>query len=258
MRSRSDGLPVRPGGAWTMEKLAYVERYAAAFTRAMKGKWGRLVYIDLLTGPGRGVRRDTGEEFDGSPIRALKALEKRIPPRDAGRVTLLCGDCDELATRVAAQLTGRTLGLAFVDPAGFAATFHMFRAFATRQIDVLFFFPDQIGIARNLAGFVTRSGHRMDALMGGSEWRESAQAKLAARRQLNPVEAHDLARSWVSRFQDKMATIGYRHYDHAEPLFTNRKNARMYHLLFFSRHPAGLKIWRNIKRVEPSGQRPLF
>ena len=134
----------------------------------------------------------------------------------------------------------------------------MFRAFATRQIDVLFFFPDQIGIVRNLAGFVTRSGHRMDALMGGSEWRESAQAKLAARRQLNPVEARDLARSWVSRFQDKMATIGYRHYDHAEPLFTNRKNARMYHLLFFSRHLAGLKIWRNIKMVEPSGQRPLF
>jgi len=28
--------------------------------------------------------------------------------------------------------------------------------------------------------------------------------------------------------------------------------------LFFSRHPAGLKIWRNIKRVEPSGQRTLF
>jgi len=132
----------------------------------------------------------------------------------------------------------------------------MFRAFATRQIDVLFFFPDQIGIVRNLAGFVTRSGHRMDALMGGSEWRESAQAKLAARRQLNPVEARDLARSWVSRFQDKMATIGYRHYDHAEPLFTNRKNARMYHLLFFSRHPAGLKIWRNIKR-EVSGPRGL-
>lgn len=138
MRSRSDGLPVRPGGAWTMEKLAYVEQSAAAFTRAMKGKWGRLVYIDLLAGPGRGVRRDTGEEFDGSPIRALKvnplfdhlflgdlgrktvnALEKRIPPRDAGRVTLLCGDCNELATRVAAQLTGRTLGLAFVGPAGF-------------------------------------------------------------------------------------------------------------------------------------------
>jgi hypothetical protein len=48
--------------------LIYVERYAAAFTRAMKGKWDRLVYIDLLAGPGKGVRRDTGVEFDGSPF----------------------------------------------------------------------------------------------------------------------------------------------------------------------------------------------
>lgn len=71
-RSSLDRQPLRPGGAWSVEKLVYVERYAGAFTRAMKGKWERLVYIDLLAGPGKGVRRDTGEEFDGSPLRALK------------------------------------------------------------------------------------------------------------------------------------------------------------------------------------------
>jgi hypothetical protein len=31
----------------------------------------------------------------------------------------------------------------------------------------------------------------------------------------------------------------------------------MYHLLFFSRDAAGLKIWRNIKKIEPTGQRSL-
>jgi hypothetical protein len=31
----------------------------------------------------------------------------------------------------------------------------------------------------------------------------------------------------------------------------------MHHLLFFSRNPAGLKIWRNIKKIEPTGQRTL-
>jgi hypothetical protein len=56
--------------------------------------------------------------------------------------------------------------LAFVDPTGFEAKFPTFRAFARRQIDVLFFFPDQIGIVRNLSQFATRSGTLMDGLRG--------------------------------------------------------------------------------------------
>jgi hypothetical protein len=31
----------------------------------------------------------------------------------------------------------------------------------------------------------------------------------------------------------------------------------MYNLLFFSPDPASLTIWRNIKKVEPNGQRTL-
>jgi hypothetical protein len=31
----------------------------------------------------------------------------------------------------------------------------------------------------------------------------------------------------------------------------------MYHLLFFSKHPVGLKIWKGIKQIEPNGQRLL-
>ncbi len=275
-RPPHDRIPLRPGGAWTVEKLVYVERYAAAFTRAMKGKWERLEYIDLLAGSGRGVRRDTREEFDGSPVRALKinppfdhlylgdvrdrfvdALDRRIPKSDRNRVSLLRGDCNELAYKVVAQLTSRTLGLAFVDPTGFEVQFRMFQAFAQRQIDVLLFFPDQIGIVRNLVHFAGKSGALMDGLMGDRSWRDTPQAKRAAGHRLSEQGSRDLTRSWVSRFQSKMATIGYRHYDHAEPVFTNRRNARMYHLLFFSRNAIGLKIWRGIKQIQPDNQRLL-
>jgi len=63
----SDGLRARPGRIWTVEKLAYLEKYANAFTNAMRGKWEGLVYIDLLAGPGRDIDVKTKEEFDGSP-----------------------------------------------------------------------------------------------------------------------------------------------------------------------------------------------
>ena len=31
----------------------------------------------------------------------------------------------------------------------------------------------------------------------------------------------------------------------------------MYHLLFLAQHPAALKIWRGIKRIDAQGQRSL-
>ena len=72
----SDGLPARPGGPWTQEKLGYVKKYAEAFMIAMSKKWGRLVYIDPLAGPGRDINSETGEEFPGSPLIALSVRPK--------------------------------------------------------------------------------------------------------------------------------------------------------------------------------------
>ena len=278
----SDGLPARAGGPWTIEKLSYVERYATAFMRAMGpkrrvGTWDQIVYIDLLAGPGKGVELGTLTEFDGSPLRALRVrpgfdklflgdarsrnvavLKRRIAADDLARVEVEVGDCNERAGRVVRSLSPRTLGLAFIDPEGFEATFSMFRALSARPIDILLLFPSGIGIARNLRRFVGQRESPMDALWGGRDWRELTPAKLAAGKGLSKDEAESLDRSWVLSFRAKMIEIGYRFQDEADPCFRNEKNAPMYHLLFFSQHPAGLTIWRNIKRIEPTGQRALF
>lgn len=281
MRRAGDGLPARVSGPWTREKLTYVEKYATAFMRAMapkrkEGKWDRLVYLDLLAGPGRGIDRDTGVEFDGSPLRAVKiepafdrlffgdlnpknieALRRRIPEQDLARTDLRVGDCNALAKEIVRELSHRTLGLAFVDPEGFEATFKMFRTLATRRIDVLFLFPSGIGIARNLRAFAEQPKSPMDDLWDGKEWRNLPPAKLAVGKRLSPEEALSLDRPWVMRFRSKMAGIGFQYQDEGDPCFTNEKNVPMYHLLFFSQDPVGLTIWRGIKKIEPSGQRTL-
>lgn len=250
IRLASDGLPARVSGPWTQEKLVYVERYATAFMTAMApkrtaGKWDQLVYLDLLSGPGRGIDRDTRVEFDGSPLRALRVsppfdrlvfgdlkprnievLRRRISGPDVARVDLRVGDCNNLAREVVAQLSRRTLGLAFVDPEGFEVTFEMFRALAARRIDVLFLFPSGIGIRRNLRAFARRSSSPMDRLWDGREWRELPPAKLAAGRRLSPDEALSLDRPWVLRFRSKMADIGFQYQDEADPYFRNEKSSR--------------------------------
>ncbi len=76
LRIASDGEPAREVGAWSRDKLYYIERYLNAFCIAMrKKKWQRLVYADFLSGPGLCIEKDTNEEFEGSPLLALRRSE---------------------------------------------------------------------------------------------------------------------------------------------------------------------------------------
>ena len=281
MRLAQDGLPARVSGSWTQDKLGYVERYASAFMRAMapkreEGKWDQLIYIDPLAGPGMGVDRETGAEFEGSPLRALRvqpafdhlffgdlnakyveALKRRIAPSDLPRVTVRVGDCHAVTREAVGRLSRKALGLAFVDPQGFEVTLKLFETLATRPIDILFLFPGGIGVKRNLAKFARKRGGPLDALMGGDQWRALLHVKLVAG---DPLSADDLAsrdQPIIMQCRQKMAALGFLYSDQGEPYFTNEKNVKMYHLLFFSQHRAGLSIWRGIKRIEPSGQRTL-
>ncbi len=281
IRRAQDGLRARVSGPWTREKLDYVGRYATAFMKAMNpkrraGMWSELVYVDLLAGPGLGIDRDGNAEFDGSPLRAVKiapafdrlffsdldernveALRQRIFPEHERRVSLRVGDCNAVVKDVMARLTRKTLGLAFVDPEGFEAKFGVFEALAQRRMDVLFLFPSGIGIARNLRAFARQAHSPMDDLWGDHDWRDLLPAKLAAGKRITPEEAVSLDRRWVSAFRSKLARLGFQH-DEGDPYFRNDKNVLMYHLLFFSKDAAGLKIWRGIKKIAPGGQRALF
>jgi hypothetical protein len=71
------------------------------------------------------------------------------------------------------------------------------------------------------------------------------------------ADAVRIAATWVGAFRQKARQeLGLRS-DPTPPLITNDRNAAMYHLLFFSKHEAGLRIWRNISRIGPTGQRGL-
>src|SRR5258708_9279432 len=252
-RVASDGLPARVSGPWTREKLIYVSKYAGAFMTSMAPKrtaqkWVEFVYIDPSF---------DRLFFSDLSNRNVDALRRRISPSDLNRVTLQSGDWNEVGKGGVKALATRSLGLAFIDPEGFEVAFSLFEILSTRRIDVLFLFPSGIGIRRNLAKFARRAHSPMDRLWGDCSWRELPPAKLAAGRRLDSDEALSLDRPWVLAFRTKMAGLGFIYQDEADPCFTNEKNVPMYHLLFFSKHPAGLTLWRGIKKISPSGQRLL-
>lgn len=279
-KTASDGLRARFVGQWTLEKLFYVERYAKAFMGAMapkrsEGKWESLVYLDLLSGPGLCIEKDTGREHSGSALLALNvqpafdrlyfadvskrnisALGKRISQTDHKRVRLEAGDCNNIVKDFISEISTKALGLAFLDPEGFEVKFETIKILATRRIDILYLFPSGIGIKRNYQSFLKRAQCPMDDVMGGRNWRDQLLKET--------IGIHDFTQHvskvvglLVKHFREQMATLNYYSKNESQPLLVNDRNSPMYHLLFFSKHKAGLNIWKGIKKIEPGGQRVL-
>lgn len=272
----SDGLKAREAGTWTKEKLTYLRKYAEGFMKAMapkraEGRWNKLVYIDPLCGSGKCITEN--EEFDGSPLIALgirtgfdhlylsdrsshniSALKKRIPKADLLHTSCKVGDCNTLVDEVVKNFPERSLGLAFIDPEGFEVDFAVLKALASRPIDILYFFPSMIGVKRNLRQSFVQEGGRLDSVLG-SEWRNVPAAKLAVGKPLTENEISKLDTSLIHYLRRQVRALGLVHQDDNPPLLRNEQNAPMYHLLFFSKDVAGLKIWNGIKKIAPGGQR---
>ncbi len=88
-------------------------------------------------------------------------------------------------------------------------------------------------------------------------WQDLKRARLAAGERLTSQDIVARDQPFVFEFVNRMRSLGYQYSGQGEPYFTNEKNVTMYHLLFFSQHPTWLTLWRNVTRVEASGQRRL-
>ncbi|MDZ7793916.1 MAG: hypothetical protein U5P10_09575 [Spirochaetia bacterium] len=66
--STIDNRPVRCVGDWAEEKIFYLVKYFGIFSQGMHIRWNGLNYIEICSGPGRCVNRDTGIELDGTPL----------------------------------------------------------------------------------------------------------------------------------------------------------------------------------------------
>lgn len=277
----SDGLIARPARIWTREKLTYLQKYAHAFMNSMAPKnkprkWDRLEYVDLLCGPGLSVERETKQEFDGSPLLALKikpkfdhlhfadldpeniaALKTRIPPEDLDRVTINTGDCNKLVDAVLGRISDRALVLAFIDPEGFEVDFATLEKLAKKRVDLLYLFASGIGVRRNLKNALSARNSRLDKWWGGKDWRELPTARWAAGK-LSDEPTEKILQSFVAAFRKRVGLAGFQFQDEEVLPFSNTRNAQMYHLLFFCHGLVGLTIWQNIKRVAPGGQRTLI
>jgi len=265
----SDGLPGRATGPWVFDKKHYFERYLDIFSRGVRRKWaGKLSYVDLFSGPGRSVIRNTNEEVQGSPFLSLNydfaryvfvdvpdvlaSLEGRLsghPKRT--QITLVPGDCNKVIPEILKALPTDHLTLAFIDPTGLQITFNTIqRLVHNRRVDLLMTIQLGMGIRMNLPQYIQTEGNALTEFLGNSDWRLDCEIG---------GSWSQVARRILDRYMKQIKALDYLTVrDREIEIRTDEGNLLLYFMVLASRHPRGGDFWRKATQIGPSGQRVLY
>ena len=264
-------------GDWSEEKYDLVACYAQLFTRAMRQRWDRLVYLDLFCGPGRSRVRGTDRIIEGPPLRALaldpgfdrfvfcdadeskidalrERIEERYPDSD---VRYYIEDTNAVAESFLNDIrrpasSRKVLAFCFLDPYRLKNLhFGTIETLAERLVDFLVLIPSGMDANRNVNHYVKSESAVIDLFLGDPDWRD--QWKAAAHEGTGFVEF------LTGAFGQRMAELDYKFPEVTTThlIRGGRKNLPLYRLAFFSRHPLGNKFWSECRRYS-SDQRKLF
>lgn len=268
--SGSDGLPIMCTGKWSEEKHFYIDNFLNLFFRAMYKKWaGNLCYVDLFCGPGRCRTKKTGNEFDGSPLIALKyqfskyifvdkneeninTLNSRTVNRAGSeKIVFIRGDCNDKIDEIRHELPKNSLSVVLVDPFKINFNFDSFIKLTNdRRMDLIIVFPLGMTIKRIMNKSKNEKA-MIDNFLGGSDWQSFSKTKPGSL----------IGREITDYFKNNLANLGYRipkEFIFDEITVKNTKNAPLYKLLFASKDPLGNSFWNKIIQSRPNGQLSLF
>lgn len=272
-----DGLPTPEVGDWADDKYRLVNLYTRLFTTSMRGKWDRLVYLDLFAGPGRVRVKGTDRVLPGSPTLALSldppfdlhilceqdptsmgTLQRRVERDFHGRdVQFLQGDAnrnvdDVLATLPMGSSQHGVLSFCFVDPYGMQnLQFSTISELAQRRMDFLVLIPTGYDATRNQELYADEESTVVERFLGNPRWRQEWRMARGSGTSFDVFI--------TDAFGASMKGLGYIYKGVADtqPIRLTSKNVLLYRLALFSQHELGGKFWRQVKKYAPD-QRSLF
>lgn len=263
----ADGLPVMKVGAWSEDKHVALSRYVDAARKARE-KWSYASFIDLFSGPGRVMNRDSKTISDGGVLSAWRMSKKGGAPfneiyiadadvasveacatrlRSTGaHVQAWAGKASETVDWVLDALPAG-LHFAFLDPFNIEhLDFEIIRKLASRRsIDILIHFS-VMDVQRNIGADYNLASSRLDAAAPG--WRNNLRLDALPKR----AQVGAYLEYWESLVTDltKMQVA------QSKPLFVNTNKGPLYRLIHLSRHPLATKLW-NDAAMPSSQQRSL-
>jgi three-Cys-motif partner protein len=261
---KEDGLVIPKVGEWSRDKHHFLLRYIDAFTTAMRDKrWHGLHYIDLFAGAGierlaRSNRLDWGSPllaaqtrypFDRLHLceknpRKQHALKTRLEGlSSAPRFQTLLGDANDKVGEIVRAIPPKTLSLAFLDPYGLHLDYGTLEQLAQIRADLVIYFPDRVDADRNWRAYYwDNPDSNLDRVLGpGVDWRS----------ELAEAPVHRRTETLLKLYETQIRKLGYAEFEW-EPIPS--WGARLYWLIFCSRHKAGAKIWRGTSQKKADSQ----
>jgi len=263
-----DGLIIGEVGPWATEKherlRKYIQASHGARARFLRPQGtGGASYIELYSGAGRSVIKDTNQIINGSAVVAFNAgrasgrpfsemhlsdleaqnsaaLTQRIKTL-GGSPTSYVGAASVVVDQVMNAINPYGLHLAFLDPFNLAQLpFSIIeRMLRVKRMDMVIHFSLQ-DLQRNLDKH-SRVGGTLDIFAPG--WRDAVD--------LNQATAA-LRASFVEYWLQSIRALGT-HPATGKPLIVGEKNQRLYWLVFLSSNPLGEKIWNDVQNLSGQG-----
>ncbi len=259
-----DGLLARKSGEWAKRKHHYLRNYCGITTVSMRSKF-KLIYLDVMAGPGRCKIKETGEEFPGSPLVALDhdfseyilieeepnladALKQRVAAHPKARkVKVIQENWVNVVESGRLKFDASTLVVALVDPTGISQMpMSAMKALARNpRIDLLVTIQYRLGIVWNTPQYrrSTKGQTALDAFLGDQSWH--------AWNNKGPAEFGRLVVERFGRNFEKQGFINTRHVPIPE-------SNPLYRFTLFSRNRRGEDFWLKVLKIDDKGQRELL
>jgi three-Cys-motif partner protein len=253
----ADGLPVRPSGPWIETKHRLLTYYADLFAQGMKNKWDSRVYLELFSGPGKCLVRNSKKESDGSPLKviehqftkfvftemsapAAEALAHRLETYpQSPKAEIWCGDCREAIDHI--RIPPGSLTLAFIDPTGIGhAPFSLIKSLREKtRCDVLINVQHGMGIKMNVHQYTPDSKDQsaLTKFLGNDEWKK-----------LPRHNAQEFFRGVLDLYKKQLESIGFA-FIGREVLISNDQGSGLYLLLFASGDARGEDFWQKAMKA---------
>jgi three-Cys-motif partner protein len=255
-----DGLLVEKVGAWAKTKHKLLTDYiqASGAARSNYNRRSGAAYIDVFSGPGRSLVRDTNDYIDGSAVAAFKQGQMSLAPFSSIEVSDMRADLlDAAHTRLQKleapvvgtpgpalaameRIVGRVhlhgLHFVFLDPHNLGSlSFELFKIVSRlKHVDILV----HVSVADLQRNVDLYTDSQFDTLAPG--WRDSINFK--------GMNKTALRTAVLNYWYDQVAALGLTKAKHSE-LITGPGNQRLYWLSLFSRSPLAHKLWGAISSV---------
>lgn len=272
--SQLDGLSTRCVGNWAYDKIYRLNNYFDIFAKGMKDKWSGLNYLEICSGPGRCIIRETQEEIDGTSLSILrhpsysfiqkaifvdnnphvtKVLNKRISDLGIDNAEAMIGDYNDINSlnQILRKFDSGYLNLVFIDPTDCSVPFSIIKAIKRKlkKVDFIMIFPYGTDLKRNLRKAIINSEYlcrnKYSEFLGDVTYFENPELQNL---ESSSINENVLFQHFFTAYKKQLSNNGLKYFD-SELVKT------YYMLVFASGDEKGLDFWKRSQKISPNDQR---